>query len=70
MHRGAVEGKKMSSRGVVTESAAEAFAARLVNQAQLADVRDTSKLVTVVDSYTKTGQRLNDRLNKLIADAA
>lgn len=70
VHRGAVAGKRMSTRGIVPENGAEAFAAALVNQAQLNDVRDTNKLTTVVDSYTRTGQLLTARLDKMVKDAS
>jgi hypothetical protein len=70
VHRGAVAGKRMSTRGIVPENGAEAFAAALVNQAQLSDVRDTGKLTTVVDSYTRTGKELTKKLDKLVKSAA
>lgn len=68
-HRGAIAGKRMSTRGIVRESATEVFATALVNPADLG-ARDTQKLISAVDNYTHTGKQLNAKLDKLIKNAA
>jgi hypothetical protein len=66
VHRGAINGKKMSCRGIVPSTFVDKFPRLVVNNVDLSEVRDVPAISQRVASLTKDRSKMNTRLLRLI----